>query len=191
MFEPLAERLRSLDLSCCGIESLMEGRVLCLSPLSALEVLSIASNNLADPRDLKEVGSLKRLTRLDEFNNPWSKAEGYDDALAAAKRKLSSLRLFNGVDATAKFTSGIGASTLADALERSTVASGGGDDSASCSCVEGNPCAVPYNCRSWDNRFDVARKAREEKYDTVCELNFRSPQNVSASLHSCLYSTKV
>jgi hypothetical protein len=33
-----------------------------------------------------------------------------------------------------------------------------GEDRASCSCVEGNPCASAYNCRDWGNRFDVARQ---------------------------------
>eukprot|EP00040_Diaphanoeca_grandis_P016662 m.86257 g.86257 ORF g.86257 m.86257 type:complete len:310 (-) comp25949_c0_seq1:16-945(-) len=42
-----------------------------------------------------------------------------------------------------------------------TVRAGGdavdGEDAASCSCVEGNPCAVAYNCKNWANRFDVAK----------------------------------
>ena len=41
------------------------------------------------------------------------------------------------------------------------VGGGGGDDHASCSCIEGNPCAVPYNCKDWANRFEIAKKARE------------------------------
>lgn len=32
------------------------------------------------------------------------------------------------------------------------------EDKASCSCIEGNPCAVNYNCRDWKNRFEVAKK---------------------------------
>ncbi len=28
----------------------------------------------------------------------------------------------------------------------------------SCSCIEGNPCASPYNCQDWKNRYDVAKK---------------------------------
>uniref|UniRef100_A0A0G4GVS3 Uncharacterized protein n=1 Tax=Chromera velia CCMP2878 TaxID=1169474 RepID=A0A0G4GVS3_9ALVE len=34
----------------------------------------------------------------------------------------------------------------------------GGTDGASCSCIEGNPCAQPYNCKDWNNRFEVAKK---------------------------------
>lgn len=26
-----------------------------------------------------------------------------------------------------------------------------------CSCIEGNPCAEPYNCKDWNNRFAVAK----------------------------------
>jgi len=33
-----------------------------------------------------------------------------------------------------------------------------GEDRASCSCIEGNPCAMAYNCRDWANRFEVARR---------------------------------
>ena len=33
-----------------------------------------------------------------------------------------------------------------------------GEDSSSCSCIEGNPCAVKYNCKDWNNREEVARK---------------------------------
>ena len=33
-----------------------------------------------------------------------------------------------------------------------------GLDKASCSCLFGNPCAVPENCKDWHNRFDVAKK---------------------------------
>ena len=36
-------------------------------------------------------------------------------------------------------------------------------DSASCSCIEGNPCAVKYNCKDWANRYEVARKVRQNK----------------------------
>ena len=32
-----------------------------------------------------------------------------------------------------------------------------GEDSASCSCIEGNPCAVKCNCKNWNGRFEVAK----------------------------------
>lgn len=32
-----------------------------------------------------------------------------------------------------------------------------GEDGASCSCLFGNPCAVPYNCKNWAGRFEVAK----------------------------------
>ncbi|KAJ1623213.1 hypothetical protein T492DRAFT_1056657 [Pavlovales sp. CCMP2436] len=31
-------------------------------------------------------------------------------------------------------------------------------DRASCSCLEGNPCAVSFNCKDWKNRLDVAKR---------------------------------
>ena len=33
-----------------------------------------------------------------------------------------------------------------------------GEDSSSCSCLFGNPCASSYNCKDWHNRFDVAKR---------------------------------
>eukprot|EP00056_Hartaetosiga_gracilis_P021196 m.23158 g.23158 ORF g.23158 m.23158 type:complete len:292 (-) comp8947_c0_seq1:165-1040(-) len=33
-----------------------------------------------------------------------------------------------------------------------------GEDRASCSCLEGNPCQSKYNCKDWNNRFDVAKR---------------------------------
>ena len=38
------------------------------------------------------------------------------------------------------------------------------EDSASCSCLEGNPCAVRYSCKNWKNRFEVAKQARIAKH---------------------------
>eukprot|EP00947_MAST-08B_sp_MAST-8B-sp1_P005668 g5668.t1 len=38
-----------------------------------------------------------------------------------------------------------------------------GEDAASCSCLEGNPCGSPYNCKDWANREEVARRHREER----------------------------
>lgn len=37
------------------------------------------------------------------------------------------------------------------------------EDNASCSCGEGNPCASPYSCKDWENRFANAKAAREAK----------------------------
>ena len=33
----------------------------------------------------------------------------------------------------------------------------GDEDRSNCSCIEGNPCAVSYNCKDWNNRFEVAK----------------------------------
>jgi hypothetical protein len=32
-----------------------------------------------------------------------------------------------------------------------------GEDRASCSCIEGNPCVSAYNCKNWANRYEVAK----------------------------------
>uniref|UniRef100_A0A7S4C7B3 Uncharacterized protein n=1 Tax=Eutreptiella gymnastica TaxID=73025 RepID=A0A7S4C7B3_9EUGL len=36
-------------------------------------------------------------------------------------------------------------------------------DKANCSCLEGNPCASPENCRDWKNRESVAAAVRKKK----------------------------
>jgi hypothetical protein len=33
----------------------------------------------------------------------------------------------------------------------------------SCSCIEGNPCAISDNCKDWDNRIAVAAKVMDDK----------------------------
>ena len=33
----------------------------------------------------------------------------------------------------------------------------------SCSCIEGNPCAIPDNCKDWDHRIAIAAKVMEDK----------------------------
>ena len=33
-----------------------------------------------------------------------------------------------------------------------------GEDRSSCSCLFGNPCASPANCKDWRNRFEVAKR---------------------------------
>ena len=40
-------------------------------------------------------------------------------------------------------------------------------DASSCSCVEGNPCVAPDNCKNWARRFEIALQVRNErmKYD--------------------------
>ena len=71
--------------------------------------------------------------------------------------KLSALKVFNG----AKYTHGMQTSNFMDLQAgqeaNSGVGAGGGDDGASCSCLEGNPCVVAYNCKDWVHRFEVAK----------------------------------
>ena len=33
-----------------------------------------------------------------------------------------------------------------------------GEDSSGCSCIWGNPCAMPHACKDWKNRLEVAKK---------------------------------
>ena len=32
-----------------------------------------------------------------------------------------------------------------------------GEDSSGCSCIWGNPCAMPHACKNWAQRFEIAK----------------------------------
>lgn len=83
------------------------------------------------------------------------------DDMARLLRSLPCLRSLNGREYHPSL--GSGSDALAQAMERATMGvplGGGGGES--CSCVEGNACAVPDNCRDWAHRFEVARRARAQ-----------------------------
>jgi hypothetical protein len=92
------------------------------------------------------------------------------DRLALARRVCTKLPCLRRLDGTAYSVSmsavrsygsnggaGGGGGMGMDALTM------GGEDQASCSCVEGNPCVVPYNCKDWGNRVAVARRYNAAK----------------------------
>ena len=82
--------------------------------------------------------------------------------------KLPCLRVVNGAEYVVGMTSltELAASAAGRGADAADVEAGigiGGEDSASCSCSEGNPCVSPYNCKDWVNRAEVARRHREER----------------------------
>lgn len=80
---------------------------------------------------------------------------------------FSTLKFVNGSPFAVKF--GTSQDALAEFLSRSIEDTSIRDGTRleSCSCIEGNPCATPYTCRDWENRFEVAKRAREENYNIV------------------------
>jgi Leucine-rich repeat (LRR) protein len=172
-------QLRELILSRCGLEKIAilvaasdylpprEGTG--LEHCKYLQKLDLSYNNLADKRQILCLWKLERVTDLDVSHNPVATAdeEGQREALQKLGKCLACLRVLNGSEnrqTWAPVTKAVmidGEGNSIDPLEG--IGGGGGDDSASCSCIEGNPCAVPYNCNNWAKRFEIAKQAKEGK----------------------------
>jgi hypothetical protein len=154
------DRLREVHLQGCKLGGTIS---LALNIRSAtLEVLDISCNELNDRNDVLTLRKLNRLKSLSILGNPI--VVGHNDSMDWCKMlamKFGALKVFNGSEYSHTFNS-INLGSLQLETADTGVSTGAGDDSASCSCVEGNPCAVSYNCKDWKNRFEVARKAREK-----------------------------
>ena len=127
---------------------------------ATLEYLDISGNSVKDFAQLRSLTILKRLKFLAIRGNPVSlevPREEYCELVRKMCLKLSALKQFNGE----KYTHGMQASSFADMQAgkdvNSGVSAGGGDDSASCSCLEGNPCVSAYSCKNWAKRYEVAK----------------------------------
>jgi hypothetical protein len=44
-------------------------------------------------------------------------------------------------------------------------------DKASCSCLEGNPCAVQYNCKNWARRYEVAEAVMKSRGASKADIH--------------------
>jgi hypothetical protein len=171
----LPPTLRDLNVEGGGLTTLVspEGQTL-LQALPELRTLNVAHNAFADaeaalaPLQQQGGGSSgpPRLTSLTVAPSPFCTSDPrYAEVLLRTVRALGCLQRLNGRE----YKPGLAASAdaWAEAVARSIEVServGGGE---SCSCVAGNPCAVPDNCKDWPRRFEVARAAREESYARV------------------------
>jgi len=162
-------RLRSLALESCNITNVCRCEPgerneqqttplrCCFSSLVlTLEHLNLSCNNVSNFEEINSLACLKRLVTLDVFKNPVEQTKEYSERARKFCLKLSTLKQFNGCGykhgmQTAQFTDMI--------TSQATGLSAGqaGDDSASCSCLEGNPCMVAYNCKHWARRYEVAK----------------------------------
>ena len=75
--------------------------------------------------------------------------------VTAELKKLSPEELKEG---GAKYRALLEARDLEDALGGNDDAAILGEDSSGCSCIFGNPCAMPHACKDWRNRFEIATK---------------------------------
>ena len=159
----LMTRLRSLTLRSCGISRLCrqepgrnEQQTLPRCSLSSrtatLESLDVSNNAILNFQEVGSLVCLKRLAKLNIDGNPVSQLEDHSENVRKVCLKLSSLKVFNGHS----YKHGMLAAQFTD-MELSANYAGGGDDSSSCSCIEGNPCLVAYNCKNWARRYEIAK----------------------------------
>ena len=158
-------QLRGLELEKTEISSLCTDGVLSpsLSGLQFLSVLNLASNKLADPLELYFLEKLSNLVSLSIQRNPFFEKDNAKalDCVAKLKMKLPRLKNLDGENHSIEVRAN-NSNLVGESVKRSVV-DGLAQDNSSCSCVEGNPCAVRYNCKDWENRFKVARNARLKK----------------------------
>ena len=76
--------------------------------------------------------------------------------VTAELKKMSAAEL---KEAGPKYRALLEARDLEDAMGETEVDSAIlGEDSSGCSCIWGNPCAMPHACKDWKARFEVAKK---------------------------------
>ncbi len=159
---PAQMTLRSLNLENCGLTSHISGA---LGTLMQIRVLDLSSNalNAEEVRELP-VGRLEELC-IDMV-------EGLPEKLKSASclKRLNRTEFSHSMNMDSMMA-GINLTQGDDDLTK---------DSASCSCVEGNPCINKYNCKPWiwHRRFEIARMAREEaSFDPEFWLNPKTAAN--------------
>ena len=143
---------------------------------NVMEELNIGNNLLTHRDNLESLKSCKRIKSLVVHGNPCTmKVTG--EALTSdfdkgdidvewclkLAMKFGALKMYNNCKYSHSIKSfNSNDFSLASGGELGAT-SGAGDDGANCSCVEGNPCVVPYNCKNWSKRFEISRRARENK----------------------------
>ena len=158
-------QLRCLLVRDCGISKLCApqdaGKLTqSLTRLQFLQELDVSANLLASTQEATLLCAMKSLVALSLQGNPMcSGTDAYVELCKQLKFSLCKLTNLDGIEVDRMIN--MNADFVADAAERSTDAML--VDSSSCSCLHGNPCAVSYNCRDWDNRFEVAKQARLKK----------------------------
>uniref|UniRef100_A0A7S1XRL9 Uncharacterized protein n=1 Tax=Phaeomonas parva TaxID=124430 RepID=A0A7S1XRL9_9STRA len=166
----LSLTLRRLSLRGCALQSLSDsGGDFILGGLNCLESLDVAQNDFPDAASLEPCKGLRGMGDFTALPNPFEQSPATQEVFKELLRSWPRLKMFNGCE----HVSGLGQSSFdffsaalersldADTLEAST------GRTESCSCIEGNACAVPDGCKDWANRFEVARAAREENYMVV------------------------
>jgi hypothetical protein len=149
--------LRFLSLEQCGLQKCDLASPTGIGCLSELLVLDLSLNQLASAQELDPLATkLNKLNSLDLSGNPLCRDQGYKEWTLGMRNKLPTVNSWDGEGVQVTFAK-VGRQELQKHDDDGVMV----QDGASCSCVEGNPCAVKYNCKNWANRFEVARKVRD------------------------------
>ena len=150
-------RLRWLRMRQCGIKCEHLECLMCLE--LSLVYVDLGENELRDFDSIKTtLLQLSQLEAIDLDRNPME--IDIETMSLFFKNKKPRVKTLNGLSLgradfivafgeTGRFGEDDGVLTLSD--------------SASCSCLEGNPCISPYNCKDWLHRHEVAERVRQLK----------------------------
>ena len=152
--------LMNLRLENCDIETVLYAGTSPLAELKALTTLDLSNNKLQDLSELEQLFRcyLPQISDLDLSGNAFADLEEYTSWATRYASAHSALRVLDGKQQCTE----IAAASMGD-LQLLHVNDPMVQDSASCSCLEGNPCAVKYNCKNWSRRIEIAKAAREKK----------------------------
>ena len=166
--DTLKDITREVILERCALGSLVAEDGQCaLARLTQLRAINIAGNMINDAGQLSKhicKASFPQLQSLDLRSNPMTTAEAFASEMSAMLASLPTLKRLNGSEFSVTLATQPDA--LAEACSRGAF-SMFTTDASSCSCVEGNPCVAPDNCKNWARRFEIALQVRNErmKYD--------------------------
>ena len=155
-----APLLMDLRLERCGLETVQYAGVSPLSQLKGLTALDLSGNQLRNVDELKQLfvrSHLPQLADLDLSGNACSDSEEYRLWAARYAMEHGPLCVLDGKQQHKEIATA-GVSELQLHVDDPMV-----QDSASCSCLEGNPCAVKYNCKNWSRRIEIAKEVRRKK----------------------------
>ncbi len=146
-------RLRWLRMRQCGIKIEHLESLICLE--LSLVYVDLGENELRDFNSIKTtLLQLLQLEAIDLDRNPME--IDIETMSLFFKNKKPRVKTLNGLS--------LGRADFVVAFKRRN-----GDDvltlsdSASCSCLEGNPCISPYTCKDWLHRHEVAERVRQLK----------------------------
>jgi len=149
--------LRVFRANNCNLSSSSIAGIQCCTEL---EAVYLANNRISEADSVRGVLAptmRKHLRILHMANNPLSEEE-WANLTCWLRQQCPCLTEIDGIAQEQEFKHTLNIEDLnLNATESIMV-----QDKASCSCLEGNPCAVEYNCKDWANRFEVAKHVRAE-----------------------------